>query len=51
MIRVTNQQVVDVAPSHIAKVLDTTGAGDAYLGGLITILAKNGLPNTEEELR
>ncbi|XP_064406924.1 uncharacterized protein LOC135351765 isoform X2 [Halichondria panicea] len=47
----TPDKVVDVAPSHIAKVLDTTGAGDAYLGGLITILAKNGLPNTEEELR
>lgn len=43
-------KVVEVAPSQIAKVEDTTGAGDAYLGGLITVLAEHGLPNTEEEL-
>lgn len=42
---------MEIAPSQISKVEDTTGAGDAYLGGLITVLAKRGLPSTEEELR
>lgn len=28
-------QVVEVPPPPVAKVVDTTGAGDAFLGGLI----------------
>ena len=28
-------QVVEVPPPAVGKVVDTTGAGDAFLGGLI----------------
>ena len=35
----------------VSKVIDTTGAGDAFLGGLITQLEANGLPDTAEQLR
>lgn len=38
------------APS-VSKVMDTTGAGDAFLGGLIIGLKANGVPESEEELR
>lgn len=45
-------QVVEVPPPKVAKVVDTTGAGDAYLGGLIVGLQRlNGLPQTVEHLR
>ena len=44
-------QVVEVAPPAVKVSLDTTGAGDAYLGGLIVGLVHDGLPGNKEELK
>eukprot|EP00047_Mylnosiga_fluctuans_P000752 m.201808 g.201808 ORF g.201808 m.201808 type:complete len:576 (-) comp10105_c0_seq19:113-1840(-) len=35
----------------LAKVIDATGAGDAFLGGLIAGLSHRGLPNSADDLR
>ena len=40
-----------MSPPEVKVLLDTTGAGDAYLGGLIVGLVHDGLPKTKEELR
>jgi sugar/nucleoside kinase (ribokinase family) len=45
-------QVVEVAPPPVSEVVDTTGAGDAFLGGLIVgITREGGLPGDREGLR
>ena len=44
-------QVVEVAAPHVSRVLDTTGAGDAFLGGMIVGLKNSGMPQTQEDLR
>ena len=48
---VPQSQVVEVAPPPVTNVVDTTGAGDAFLGGLIVGLTNNGLPDSTEDLR
>jgi len=40
-----------VATNPVNGVLDSTGAGDAFLGGLIVGITQNGLPQSEKELR
>lgn len=40
-----------MSPPSVKTSVDTTGAGDAYLGGLIVGLTHDGLPQTKEELR
>ena len=40
-----------MAPPEVKGLKDTTGAGDAYLGGMIVGLVHDGLPKTKEELR
>ena len=42
---------MEVAPPEVKGLKDTTGAGDAYLGGMIVGLVHDGLPKTREELR
>lgn len=42
---------MEVAPPEVKSLKDTTGAGDAYLGGMIVGLVHDGLPKTREELR
>lgn len=44
-------QLVEVEAPRVPKVLDTTGAGDAFLGGLIVGLKTNGMPQSSEDLR
>ena len=35
----------------VPKVIDTTGAGDAFLGGLVIGIKANGMPQNEDQLR
>ena len=35
----------------VPKVIDTTGAGDAFLGGLVIGIKENGMPKNEDQLR
>ena len=42
---------MEVEAPSVSRVVDTTGAGDAFLGGLIVGMKANGLPQTVEELR
>ena len=44
-------KIVEVAPPTVSKVVDTTGAGDAFLGGLIVAVSNNGMPSTEDDMR
>lgn len=43
--------VVQVDPPSIQKVVDTTGAGDAFLGGLLLGITRNGLPQSEGDMK
>ena len=43
--------MVGVQAPHVGRVLDTTGAGDAYLGGLLVGLQEIGMPSSVEDLR
>ncbi len=42
---------MEVGAPTVSKVIDTTGAGDAFLGGLIIGIKANGMPETVQELR
>eukprot|EP00118_Oscarella_pearsei_P016435 m.156942 g.156942 ORF g.156942 m.156942 type:complete len:320 (+) comp38691_c2_seq55:590-1549(+) len=46
----TEKRVVQVPVKPLEKVVDATGAGDAFLGGLIAFLYQHGIPETEESL-
>ncbi|XP_065826108.1 uncharacterized protein [Oscarella lobularis] len=46
----TKSQVIQVPVTPLDKVVDATGAGDAFLGGLIAYLYKHGMPQTKESL-
>ncbi|XP_065899706.1 bifunctional ribokinase/ribose-5-phosphate isomerase A-like [Dysidea avara] len=43
--------VVEVPALIVDKVVDTTGAGDAFLGGIVAGLSNRGLPTDKEQLR
>ena len=40
-----------MSPPPVTRIVDRTGAGDAFLGGLITGLKAKGIPNSPESLR
>ena len=44
-------QVTSVSPPAVREIVDTTGAGDAFLGGLIAGVISRGIPSTEADLR
>ena len=44
-------KVVPVTPPDVPNKVDATGAGDAFLGGVIAGLYAKGLPHTVEDLR
>ncbi len=43
--------MVTVEAPTVDKVIDTTGAGDAYLGGLVVGLQALGMPSGVKDLR
>jgi arabinose-5-phosphate isomerase len=47
----TPQHVTSVSPPAVREIVDTTGAGDAFLGGLIAGVISRGIPSTEADLR
>ncbi|XP_028413198.1 uncharacterized protein LOC114536040 [Dendronephthya gigantea] len=47
----TENHLVEVPTVPVSSVLDATGAGDAFLGGLVSGLYYNGLPTDEDSLR
>ncbi|KAI6647612.1 Arabinose 5-phosphate isomerase [Oopsacas minuta] len=46
----TREFDVEVDTVRVERIVDTTGAGDAFLAGLIKWIYDNGLPSTENEL-
>ncbi|CAB4027692.1 aRABinose 5-phosphate isomerase, partial [Paramuricea clavata] len=47
----TENHLVEVPAVRVSRVVDATGAGDAFLGGLVSGLYYNGLPSDETNLR
>jgi len=47
----THNSCIEVKTEYVEKVVDATGAGDAFLGGLIAGLHYNGFPDDEDKMR
>lgn len=47
----TPEHLVEVPTNKLENVVDSTGAGDAFLGGIIAGIHFNGLPEAEDQIR